>query len=198
MDGKLLVWKVAGPTAATQQLEIWELRDDQLRQHLSIPNLGLRSDAVLAPDGKTIAGDRLYGQLWDISAQPPRSRGFLKGKMTNEMRFSPDGKFLAQTQYSDATVWDLAGDAPKVLAKIEGLQMAWRASFSPDGHKLLIEAFGGPTMIYDSAGKKLRELELPARPISIAVAPDGRHLAVSNQNGTVYILRDVWPPQAGR
>jgi len=40
-----------------------------------------------------------------------------------------------------------------------------------------------------SDGKKLGQLELPTTPQSAVLAPDGRHLAVGNKNGTVWVLR---------
>jgi hypothetical protein len=37
--------------------------------------------------------------------------------------------------------------------------------------------------------KKLHEWVLPGPVFRVAVAPDGRHLATANSNGTAYFLR---------
>jgi hypothetical protein len=39
------------------------------------------------------------------------------------------------------------------------------------------------------ACKKLHEWQLPGGVAAVCFAPDGRHLAAANANGTVYILR---------
>jgi len=70
-----------------------------------------------------------------------------------------------------------------------------RATFSPDGQRLaVVDTYGKGVVLDMRTGAKLCAWHLPAMPL-IAFAPDSRHWAVANRNGTVYIFR--LPKQPG-
>jgi WD40 repeat protein len=70
-------------------------------------------------------------------------------------------------------------------------------AFAPDGQALVSagcaperESFGRCNVVmWDADGRKLREWAFPGVVCGVAFAPDGRHLATANSNGTVYVLR---------
>jgi WD40 repeat protein len=67
-------------------------------------------------------------------------------------------------------------------------------AFSPAGKTVASADRHGRIVLWDvAAGDKLREWQLPGQVWDIAFAPDGRHLAAANGNGTVYILRLAKP-----
>jgi WD40 repeat protein len=58
------------------------------------------------------------------------------------------------------------------------------------GGTLATAGWEGRIILWDAAtGQKRRDWQLPGIVGAIAFAPDGRHLAAVNANGTVYILR---------
>jgi WD40 repeat protein len=99
-------------------------------------------------------------------------------------------------------------------------------AFTPDGKRLVYAGSGGELILWDAVGhRKLQELDrdykdsdgemvlwdavsrkhhkqrrwaqLPGAVLSLALAPDGQHLATANANGTAYILRLPSPVPAG-
>jgi WD40 repeat protein len=71
--------------------------------------------------------------------------------------------------------------------KKEGLESL---SLSPDGRWLASVTTEGWVMVeeYD-CGNKILKRKLNGAVHGVALAPDSRHLATANGNGTVYILR---------
>jgi WD40 repeat protein len=48
----------------------------------------------------------------------------------------------------------------------------------------------GRIILWDVAKQaKVREWQMPGPVLAVGFAPDGRHLAAANGNGTVYVLR---------
>ena len=62
--------------------------------------------------------------------------------------------------------------------------------FSADGRTLVTGDGSGRIVLWDPATAQQRQtLQLPGPVYAFDVAQDGRHLAVANANGTVYVLR---------
>jgi WD40 repeat protein len=116
--------------------------------------------------------------------------------------FHPDGRSLAVAgalTENTVFVWDLTTrQQPRRLSGhgSEVLTGAWRA----DG-RLLITAgqTDGTVRLWDPSGAEPRSKALAVIPPNvqwvqgIALSPEGRHLAVTNPNGTAYVLR-LAPP----
>jgi WD40 repeat protein len=96
-------------------------------------------------------------------------------------------------------VWDPATRAqPRRLSEPGSgvLTGAWRA----DGRLLITAgALDGMVRLWDPSGDRPRSKALAVIPpnvawlTGIALSPEGRHLAVCNPNGTVYVLRLATP-----
>jgi WD40 repeat protein len=112
-------------------------------------------------------------------------------------RFSPDGKTLAVADDGwDISLWDLASPIPVRRAVLRGHQLqGWSGilrsfAFSPDGSRLASTAQDRRLILWDTAsGALLRQWQLPVEPGQVAFAPDGRHVATGNSNGTIYLFR---------
>jgi WD40 repeat protein len=161
---------------------------------------------VLAPDGRhlVLQGARDF-RVWDWSAAHRKETAswraftlFLYG-----LAFSPDGAELAlcgldhaldeehqAQQVSRVRLWDMSDGKGKERSAfpLEGVNyVAWALG----GSALLLGTEGGACLVRDrQSGKTLWRWKPPAgRALWLAVAPDGRHLALGNANGTVYIVR---------
>jgi WD40 repeat protein len=158
---------------------------------------------AFSPDGKTLAAGLESGEvcLFDVAS------GWLAtlpghGGRVRWLGFHPGGRSLVVAgPVTDNTVfiWDLAtrtqprrlsGHASSVLSG------AWRA----DGRLLITAgATDGTVRLWDLSGKELRSKALAVIPPNvpwlhgIALSPEGRHLAVCNPDGTVYVLRLAQP-----
>jgi WD40 repeat protein len=73
--------------------------------------------------------------------------------------------------------------------------MVFAVAFSPEGRTLASAGYDGRIILWDPASAQpVRDWQLPGAVHWVTFAPDGRHLAVANANGTLYILRLGPPP----
>jgi WD40 repeat protein len=153
---------------------------------------------ALARDGGTAVSGGLDGtvRLWDLEAGHERHLPQAGGDSVWSVAFSPDGRHVAAGD-SDGFVrlWDVSGKAPRRRPLLKWHAGKWHAgavrsvAFAPDG-QTLASADWSQILLWDVAsGTKRHEWQFPEPLEGVALAPDGRHLAVANVNGTVYILR---------
>lgn len=179
-------------------LSLYDLSGPEPREHVVLKELAdkrsVKSVAV-SPDGAYLAAatDRNYeGEpvaLWRIEEKGLRPVAFpyLTG---THVRFSPDGKTLAVAGGGTVTLVDMTTSAPADRLKIspESRGSELKVYFSPDATRLVTVA-EGDVRVWDAAdGRKLAGWSLP-HAASVAIAPDGRHVAVGNANGTAWVLR---------
>jgi WD40 repeat protein len=133
---------------------------------------------------------------WQVATLPGH------GGRVRWLGFHPDGRSLvvagALTENA-VFVWDLATrQLPRRLSghASEVLSGAWRA----DGRLLITAgATDGALRFWDLSGDRPRSVALAVIPPNVpwlhgvALSPEGRHIAICNPNGTVYILR-LAPP----
>jgi WD40 repeat protein len=133
------------------------------------------------------------------------------------MVFSPDGRFIAVSDLK-LHVFDAAsGKESRALPIPEGATFRY-AAFSPDGRNLAMELSDGEIQLFELASGKTRlvinaktraqpDPDLPpaiafrasrllgtAEPISLAIAPDGRLLAQTGEDGKVHL----WDLRSGK
>jgi WD40 repeat protein len=201
-DGTLLA--TAGRSDAAV-VRLWQVATGQLLFTARLP--GDRWPAwcvAFSPDGKTLAAGLESGEvrLWDVGTGRERVRLTGHGGRVRWIGFHPDGRSLAVAGWLPDNVvhiWDLATRTRK--HRLSGhdsdvLSGAWRA----DG-RLLITAGStdGTVRLWDLSGEEPRSKALAVIPPNvhwlhgIALSPEGRHLAVTNPNGTVYVLRLAQP-----
>jgi WD40 repeat protein/serine/threonine protein kinase len=155
---------------------------------------------AFSPDGKTLAAGLQAGEvwLWDLASgwQVATLSGL--GGPVRWLGFHPDGRSLvvAGTLAGNSVyVWDLASRKQRRRLSGHGSEVlsgAWRA----DG-RLLVTAGStdGTVRLWDPSGSLSRSRVIPVITPNvrwlhgIALSPEGRHLAVCNPDGTVYVLR---------
>jgi serine/threonine protein kinase len=196
-DGTLLA--SAGEDRGVGVVRLWKVNGDlQFTSHT--PGVWSAWSVAFSPDGKTLAAGLESGEvwLWDVAGggQATTLTGF--GGRVRWLGFNPGGQSLVVAggfPEHVVSVYDLATRTPRQRLSGHGsgvLSGAWRA----DG-RLLITAgvTDGTVRLWDLSSDPPRSRALPVIPPDvrwlhgIALSPEGRHLAVCNPNGTVYVLR---------
>lgn len=172
-----------------------------------------------APDGRRAVIRTLEcWRLWSLDGPTPKelcAKKFDRATPGGAV-FSPDGKLLASFDSEmDAPpgerktaqdylpiygvwLWNVTSDGVKERGHFKMTNSPpLYLFFLPDAKTLVTIDDDHRLDFWDvETGRKLREIRLPG-PARPSLAPDGRHIALANTNGTVYILR-IAPPGGPR
>ncbi|MBL8792703.1 MAG: WD40 repeat domain-containing protein, partial [Planctomycetia bacterium] len=189
-DGKALAY---GGEDCT--VHLWDLARTESRERAVLRgHTGSVLALAFSPDGQTLASgsaDRLV-RLWDLTTQPPLERAALKGhhQRIQGLAFTPDGKsLLSCANDSSVRLWDLSTGKEKNVFRVSNNNFV-AVTVTADGRRAAASSSGGSVVWWDlTTGTKGGEFQFPSGAWNVAFAPDGRHLAIGNGNGTVYILR---------
>jgi hypothetical protein len=149
---------------------------------------------AFAPDGQVLATGGHDGKirLWDVTTTPPKIQAEAAHKLlVTDLAFSRDGRTLAScSAEGKVRLWKVDGKTLLPQADLAGNGVHVRAlALSPDDKKLA-SARDGQLLVWDVAtGTKLVDWAAPGRMSKVLFAPDSRHFATVNGNGTIYIMR---------
>jgi WD40 repeat protein len=158
---------------------------------------------AVSPDGKTLAlGASHEIEIWQrIDKGWSRRIGFCHLEhCVHSMAFARSGNTLiVGSRCGNGAVrrFDLSGEKPVQLSEpVVHDKPITSVAASPNGKFLAAADEGGHVVVW-SAGmaKKLHEWTFPGPVRCVSFAPDGRHLALGNGDGTVYILRLALPTE---
>jgi WD40 repeat protein len=182
-------------------LSVYDLAGREPREHAAIKKLrdyGIVSSVAVSPDGSLLAlaldltADAAPVLIWQITDGGLRPLAFPHVAGT-ALQFAPDGHTLAVADRTTVNLLDLTPSAPATRCEVKlgpnhqghSVQLL----FSPDGTRLVTVRERTVAVWSVADGQKVTAIELPVAPQSAALAPDGRHLAVGNPSGTVWIIR---------
>ena len=152
---------------------------------------------AFSPDGKVlaVAGDAGSVDLFDISGAQPVDRGVLTGinQQVHSLTFSSDGTILALAGLEDgsARLWDLtAAAAPREKAVLKQVDAANSAPLPP----------AQPVAVPGQPVLRPMRFVGRTRMISVDFAPDGKMLAVLEEDGGIRLwdLSRTEPSDRGR
>jgi WD40 repeat protein len=183
--------KTLASASADGTIKWWDPVKGELLQTWKGPGEPLCALAF-SPDGKTVASggyDRIV-RLWDVTDPgKPLSLSGHKGLVTS-VAFSPDGKILASGSI-DGTVrlWEAAGGRRGLILRrhtswVNGVSFARDGSLASGGSDNVANVWIGRGASWKlRAAAEAREGEIR----SVALAPDGKTLAVGTRYGTVRV-----------
>lgn len=200
-DGKLLARGGGGPA-----LSLWDLSGPEPRVRTVLKEIGGDNHDIdsltFSPDGRLLAAaSHHYGQreepmrVWRVTDKGLVPLTF-PWQPAKQVAFSPDSKTLA-AEHQEITLWDLTQPIPQIRAKIPlAKSNSARFRYTEAGDRI-ITWMGTKLAVWDAqTAKPLQEWTWPGNITSVAPAHDGRHLAVGNANGTIYVLRlEAMSPQ---
>ena len=161
-DGRLLATLGLGPGGS--HLQLWDLARRTIAKRLPLPSEEVAIEATFSPDGRVLAADTV-GPPDGGSLGPGMARGSL-------------------------VFWDVASGARlnPVLNHPHEEELRGSLVFALDGTTLYTSAQSGKTTVWDvTHRRRVRTIPLGG---SLAVSPDGKRLALGQQDGSI-ILADA-------
>ncbi len=150
----------------------------------------------------------LYGsevKFWKMTKNKPTEHSIVQlDSSVKAIAFSTDWKLMATGSLDNVVrIWDLSGKKPDVVAKMNSPKWIRSLSFTRDGAHLVAFSSGADIVLYDLAkGEKKEAWEfVPQQNTDFATgamylvfsasatAPDGRHIAFSNNTAKTVIMR---------
>jgi WD40 repeat protein/predicted Ser/Thr protein kinase len=153
------------------------------------------SALAFAPDGRTLATvafPERVARLWDTADAQPKGVTAPQEAPIEGLAFSPDGRRLATGAVGTVRFWDATSLTACGVLKTDGF--ARRVAFTPDG-RFLLAAGWGVLQVWDLSKGELPRQPRCATPLgqhipaSLAIAPDGRRVAVGQESSLLEFWR---------
>jgi serine/threonine protein kinase len=176
---------LASPSGA--EVRLWEVAPRRLR--LTVKPAGREYAPAFSPDGQFLVVVAVTGavEIWDTATGTQKIPLLPDTPTTYGIAMAPDGRTLAATRGDGLHLLDIATRTDQLTShKPIGGTLDWPLTYDPAGR--LIAADMNMLQVMDPAGKTLHSWKVPWTTDAIALAADGRHLALMGRQ-SIYILR---------
>lgn len=172
------------------------LPDLQVRLRWPVPTLGKLSMADFQHDLSVYSVATPAGLEVRRTADNELLSRLPTGALSEKARFSPDGRLLSVTEWSDGVgtlvVWDWS--RAETFYHLSEPVTLFACEFSPDGRYLAVGHPDASVTVHDLRSRSIAtKLDTASAPISLAFAPSGRHLAVNCKEA---FCTEVWDWEA--
>lgn len=171
-------------------VRLWDA--DQSSHHDRLEGSFSRVRAIdFSPDSKTLATGSSDGSdiiLWDVQSSLPRQVLHSQRLGTADLKFSPNGKYLASVGRTHLESWNVATKELAIGIEMPGATVAGLA-WAPTGDRITVQKVDGTIAIVDAGnGSSISSWRAPDRPHGgIAFSPDGAELVTTSVHGVVQI-----------
>lgn len=171
-------------------IRVWKWQTGALEQTLAGHTEAVL-DVDISPDGRHLlsASRDRSARLWDLESGELRHSLFGPGAEVAAVRFSADGTRVASVGPDGAArIWGTTrGDLQQTMRWTD--RHLFDVAFVPGGHDLVLSTAGGDLRLFDEqSGVAGRFLPRHSTGASIALSPDGRHLATASMDKVVQIV----------
>jgi len=188
-----------GIASGISYVDLWNVTTSKIAATIKVPDTDHIFPVVMtiSPDGKIIAtgDDSANVYLWNTTtrkiATKITARGTDPRNGVQDLAFSPDGKTLAiGTGYGPTYL--CSSITGKIIATLDGkISGTNEIAFSPDDKTLaVIDDTYGQIYIWDTTSRRITSTFTDTRgrgASGLAFSPDGKNLAVGDQNGRIYL-----------
>jgi WD40 repeat protein len=188
-DPVLRLWKLEELTP-----EVWAVVANEETRLRGISSLAFSHDGKHLVAGSHLGKESLH--IWDAAGKflAEKSAPAAKARL---VACSPTAPILAFAgDEPEIHLWNIGGARTQKLRTLAGHTgkafppLVKALAFSPNGKTLASSGQDKRVRLWDVAsGDKLREWHFNDEAHALAFSSDGRHLAVGNRDGTIYLLR---------
>jgi WD40 repeat protein len=189
-DGRFLLLRELG---GEHRIKAWRPGED--KPFVVVPESADVKDVRIAPDGRRFAVAHKAGSVHLYELPSGRRTVLADTRPFQEMRFGPEGRWLAVSRAGSLQLYDLPAGSRRVLEEGLGIHYLW---FAPGGRQLaaLAGGYNHPEMrfvrIFDvETGHLAARLEHPGSVCSVSWHPDGKCLATGTFDSSLLSLWDV-------